>query len=324
MKKVLIVATSFNESVVEKVIDWLIHFNVQYERLNTDKFFTQFNKDDNFSLKRLYSRKYHSIWIWRWDYSQYMEILSQDFEKNSLNFKLSRTLINNISNDYSKLLGYFFDSKIQSKYLSKPQDLFVDKLHVLRVANKLNLHVPKYIVTNSKAELISFFNKFKNEIVVKDLSDPFVYIQRNVILNNYVSKVDKEFIKKLPQKFGFSFFQEYIDKEFEVRAFIINSKVYSMAIFSQSSDSTKTDYRKYDFTNPNKYVPFQLPKFITGQILNLMKKLLLRTGSVDIIKSKLDNKYYFLEINPVGQFEILSTICNYNIEFEIAKYLKSN
>ena len=34
-------------------------------------------------------------------------------------------------------------------------------------------------------------------------------------------------------------------------------------------------------------------------------------------------RYIFLEINPVGQFGMLSQLCNFPIEFEIAKYLIS-
>ncbi|MDO9254630.1 MAG: hypothetical protein Q7U54_03885 [Bacteroidales bacterium] len=51
-----------------------------------------------------------------------------------------------------------------------------------------------------------------------------------------------------------------------------------------------------------------------------MKKLKLNMGSIDIIKS-IEGKYYFLEINPVGQYDFVSFHCNYNIHMEIAKYL---
>lgn len=50
-----------------------------------------------------------------------------------------------------------------------------------------------------------------------------------------------------------------------------------------------------------------------------MSRLDLNCGSFDFIKNK--DQYYFLEINPVGQFLGLSKICNYSLEKEIAEYL---
>lgn len=36
------------------------------------------------------------------------------------------------------------------------------------------------------------------------------------------------------------------------------------------------------------------------------------------------NNFYFLEINPVGQFGMVSGPCNYKIEKLIAKYIIEN
>ena len=46
----------------------------------------------------------------------------------------------------------------------------------------------------------------------------------------------------------------------------------------------------------------------------------LKSGSIDMIYST-DNIYYFLEVNPVGQFYQVSFPANYYLEKEIAKTL---
>jgi glutathione synthase/RimK-type ligase-like ATP-grasp enzyme len=51
-----------------------------------------------------------------------------------------------------------------------------------------------------------------------------------------------------------------------------------------------------------------------------MDKLNLLTGSLDILKDK-NGKYYFLEVNPIGQFGMVSKPCNYYIEEQIAEFL---
>ena len=52
-----------------------------------------------------------------------------------------------------------------------------------------------------------------------------------------------------------------------------------------------------------------------------MKLADLDTGSIDMMYST-DGEYYFLEVNPVGQFGMVSYPCNYYIEKEIATILK--
>ncbi len=113
---------------------------------------------------------------------------------------------------------------------------------------------------------------------------------------------------------------EYIEKAYEIRVFILGDKLFSMAIFSQKNEQTKTDSRKYDYHNPNRMVPYLLPNLIERKLKALFKQLSLGTGSVDLIKSK-NNEYYFLEINPDGQYGFMSETCNYNLDYEIANYL---
>lgn len=51
-----------------------------------------------------------------------------------------------------------------------------------------------------------------------------------------------------------------------------------------------------------------------------MNSLDLDSGSIDmIVDSSLT--YYFLEVNPIGQFEMVSMPCNYNLEKLIAEEL---
>ena len=53
-----------------------------------------------------------------------------------------------------------------------------------------------------------------------------------------------------------------------------------------------------------------------------MDQLNLDSGSIDIIYST-NKEYVFLEVNPIGQFGMVSSPCNYYIEKRIAQYFKS-
>lgn len=93
-----------------------------------------------------------------------------------------------------------------------------------------------------------------------------------------------------------------------------------MAIFSQSNSKTCIDFRKYDAKLPNRYIPYKLPDEIECALKKVMDCLKLNTGSIDLMVDE-NNKYYFLEINPVGQFGMVSEPCNYLLEKRIAEFL---
>lgn len=67
-------------------------------------------------------------------------------------------------------------------------------------------------------------------------------------------------------------------------------------------------------------VPYQLPQAVKEKLVLLMKKLELKTGSIDMIVDHQDN-YIFLEVNPVGQVGMTSVPCNFNLHKKIATWL---
>lgn len=93
-----------------------------------------------------------------------------------------------------------------------------------------------------------------------------------------------------------------------------------MAIFSQNNKKTDIDYRNYDKDRPNRCIPFNLPEEIKEKLIQFLNYTYYNTGSFDLIVSD-ENEYYFLEINPIGQFGGLSYKCQYKIEEKIAKFL---
>ena len=96
-----------------------------------------------------------------------------------------------------------------------------------------------------------------------------------------------------------------------------------MAIFSQEIRTNKVDFRKYSKEIPNRYVPYDLPKTISMKLKRLMDNLKLNSGSIDLVYTK-DEDYYFLEVNPVGQFAMVSEPCNYYLEKIVAQKLSEN
>lgn len=193
------------------------------------------------------------------------------------------------------------------------------KLYQLEIAKMAGLETPETLVTNHKKTLTAFLQKH-GKVITKsiDIIQPTAAPQSVTVY--YTALVSKKAWANCAATFAPGLFQEYIEKEFEIRSFYLNGKCYSMAIFSQGNAQTNVDYRNYDQVLPNRTVPMNLPKEIVQKIRFLMKKLGLNTGSIDLIKST-DGRYVFLEVNQAGQFGMVSKPCNYYLEEKIAACL---
>jgi ATP-GRASP peptide maturase of grasp-with-spasm system len=197
------------------------------------------------------------------------------------------------------------------KHINKQRKSHVNKLLVLEEARKIGLEVPSFHLAEDMDDVII------GETITKSITG-------NVIIESLDAEIDgimytSVINKRDSESFLISFFQEKIEKDFEIRSFYLNEKIWSMAIFSQNDEQTQTDFRRYNLDKPNRNVRYKLPEDIEQKMRLLMSRLDLNCGSFDFIKNK--DQYYFLEINPVGQFLGLSKICNYSLEKGIAEYL---
>ncbi len=78
---------------------------------------------------------------------------------------------------------------------------------------------------------------------------------------------------KLPDLFFPSFFQEQIEKMYELRVFVLDKEIYPMVIFSQSDKLTEVDFRNYNDNKPNRTAPYKLPNEINKALIKIFSKL---------------------------------------------------
>lgn len=324
---IIVISQHTAEHTTDHVVDWLDYYGAKFYR---------FNGIESLYELTYYSGKKHSglssesklhdllqdssniIWYRRWIAKEYYYIIGEISDSISLN----RTVIDYIQDESNVLRKYLLEKISCKKMLSDFSHLAINKLKVLEVANAVGLLIPEGIVTSSKKNLIEFSERYP-KVIVKNLSDP-TFIQYNKqFYATYTSILNEEFLAKLPNVFFPSLVQEYIEKLFEIRVFYLDKKCFPMAIFSQENKKTEVDFRKYDFRKPNRNVPYQLPLYIEVQLHQIMEELHLNCGSIDLIKTP-ENKYYFLEINPIGQFGMVSEPCNFFLEEKVAQWLIKN
>ncbi|KXB78938.1 hypothetical protein HMPREF3034_02254 [Prevotella sp. DNF00663] len=234
--------------------------------------------------------------------------------------------IKSVVNEEAKfLINYIhsFFALSEIKQLGLSESNVVNKLEVLSIAQKIGLLIPDTYVLTQKKDLQNLLNTNKNDFyITKPISQGGVYyFSEKANYYSYVERIQPSFFNRIPEQFYPSLFQKEIKKKYELRCFILNEEVYSMAILSQKINETVTDYRKPICSHKKmRMVPYTLPQDIENKLFLLFKKLDLNTGSVDIIVDE-NNSYYFLEINPVGQFAMTSYPCNYYLERKIANIL---
>lgn len=210
---------------------------------------------------------------------------------------------------------------LKTIYIGSYSDEFDNnKLSQLNNAIRSSLLIPDTLITSSKAELIEFGKKHK-QIITKDLRYLPDFNYKN---KRYLSKgtqlISKDDISTLPDSFCPMFFQERIEKKYEIRIFFMGKETFAMCIFSQSDKKTQIDFRYSNKQQPTRTVPYKLPEEIKGKLLDFISLSELTTGSIDLIYST-NNKYYFLEVNPSGQYHWVSHNCNFDIEQHIANIL---
>jgi ATP-GRASP peptide maturase of grasp-with-spasm system len=203
-------------------------------------------------------------------------------------------------------------NKISSYYTADNNKL----IHTI-MAKEAGLDVPGSLICSSQKELTAFFNQYPKGIISKPISDSFTLHEQDRAYLLFTNVVTQKDIIELPETFAPTLFQQKIEKTCELRVFYLKGQVYAMAIFSQNDDKTKVDFRRYNKEKQNYRVPFNLPLNIKQKLKKFMRFANLDCGSIDIVYSQ-DGRYYFLEVNPVGQFAMVSIPCNYHLGQKIA------
>jgi ATP-GRASP peptide maturase of grasp-with-spasm system len=197
-----------------------------------------------------------------------------------------------------------------------------NKLVALEHARELGLRTPPFSVSTLRQHAQGLLES-DCTYVSKAMSDGlylFDTSESKAGYFTYTEALESHSLGGLGERMAPSFFQRYIEKRLELRIFFLDRTFLPVAIFSQADDQTRVDYRKYNLENPNRMIPFQLPQEVEHKLSLLNDKLGLNTGSIDMIVDK-EGQFYFLEVNPTGQFAGLSESCNLSVERRIAERL---
>lgn len=320
---IVILSSITGELTTDKVIDWLRFYKKDFIRFNgydfiNDHEFIYYIDNDTIAMKNnaIDWDKVKVIWYRRWlagdEFESFLNLKSFDLD--------TRSRIRDFSYSEIRSASSIMFNKLRNKIFNNPND--TPKAAQLEVARKVGLTIPKTIITSNKKELLRFFKICNSKVITKCIGNvvSFEPSRGKNSYSTYTVTVDKDDIIIGEDNFSISLFQEFLDKDVEIRSFLLAGKIYSMAIFSTFNKQTKVDFRRYPTDKPNRNVPFKLPVDIEDKLLEFAKILNYNNGSFDLILTK-EGKFVFLELNPDGQFGMVSTPCNYFLEREFAKEL---
>lgn len=196
-------------------------------------------------------------------------------------------------------------------WINHPKSTFLseNKPYQLKVANKIGFKIPKTIITNEIPEKISDLIAVKTlEPVIFDVGDKESFVYTNIIKFEELYDYDLSTTPVI--------IQEAIIPKIDVRVTVIENNVYSVTI-KKNNFGVDEDWRtiKNDLT----YELINLPNSIKEKCIKLIKELNLYFGCIDLVLK--DNQYYFIEINPTGEWDWLMYNLNLDIDVKIADIL---
>lgn len=299
---VLIITFSHDNESIPLVIQALEAKGKKAFRFDTDRFPTEVKVDLYSGEKaggiitdgeqQLDLTTVSSVWYRRMRYGQKLpNSMNPQFRDASL--KECRLTIRGM---IASLPGFHFDPMTNV-------DRANNKQLQLQIARQLGLLTPRTLTSNHPEAVKQFAQDCQGTgIVTKMLSQFAIYGENQEEMVVFTSPITDDDLNHLE---GLQFcpmtFQENIPKALELRITIVGHQVFTAAVNSQQLEGATYDWRKQGRALHQQWQTHDLPSTLEKQLLKLMTYFGLNYGAIDMILTP-DQRYIFLEINPVGEF----------------------
>ena len=315
---ILILTDSFDVHT-DYIVPKLEELSVPFYRFNLDvnslkHTHISFTGDEwiiNDGKNSISSYQFSGVWCRR----PFVELSLEEQQDNSVDFKIWK-------NEWNQTLLGLYNSLKNLPWLNPLRKAYKgeNKYYQMDVAKEVGFIFPKTLVSNDKSKICDFVlsnNKTIFKLMSQDIYDignnQFRGLYSNVItiddLRNYGEIEENPLV-----------LQEYIEKQYEVRYTVVGNKHYVCRIDSQSSETAKEDWRRYDIPNTPHYA-INPPQEIRDKVDRMMKILGLEFGALDFVITP-DNDWVFLEINCMGQWLWIEQLSGLQISSSIIKWMQ--
>jgi glutathione synthase/RimK-type ligase-like ATP-grasp enzyme len=314
---ILILTNDKYEQGTEPVIDWLLYYGADFMRLTPNDLLLH-------GRSILLDIGHNKIQINDRDLLQttnvvfYRRFTAQP-ETEGLTDKNQRQLMAETSNEGQDVFRYLFYALRGKKWVPgfNCAELFSNKPIACSLAQDCGLAIPATWIANDKA----VFKQMPADALITKPMDYCGYFNRgDMVYTAYTTPLTQAISTTLPDHFFPALFQQKVARAYEVRVFYLDGACYATAVMNPGCNHHHADIKLLYGSGGTHFIPYQLPGRIKTKIRKLMRIAGLSTASIDFIRD-VDGQYYFIDLNPVGQYLAPSEKCNYYLEEQLAKYL---
>jgi MvdC family ATP-grasp ribosomal peptide maturase len=189
-----------------------------------------------------------------------------------------------------------------------------NKMFQLRAAERNNLTIPETIFSNDQEKITDFFHQHCQGKAIAKLHGVTAKTMsgENMVSTTVIEEEDLENLSDIA--YCPMIFQPYIDKEYELRIVYVDGEFFTGKINNSENADWRVAREGYFWS------AYELPVPIRTNLTSMMKEMGLYTGAIDMIRGK-DGQYYFLEVNPQGEWGMLQNELGFPIAERIADNL---
>lgn len=190
-------------------------------------------------------------------------------------------------------------------------------------ASRVGLRVPSTLLTTDPESAEAFCDRHEwrviakpvghGEILSKDADDDQL-VYTNLVRPELRTSLYQ--VSRCP-----TLFQRQIEKRVDLRVTVVGREVIAVELHSQDAEFSRIDCRRENMRGM-RYRLVRLSDSLCRQLVELVASYGLRFAAIDLVEDQ-TNDYWFLEINPAGQWAWLDECAGSNIAGALVRELTS-
>lgn len=180
-------------------------------------------------------------------------------------------------------------------WLNNPIDIYKAEIkpHQLYIANKIGFNVPTTLVSNQTSEVAH------DHVAIKSIDTAIINLGENEGFV-YTELYKREEI--IQERYSSPFFvQQGLVPKLDVRVTVVEDELIAVKIFQKNNAQIDIDWRR--LKEELQYEVIELPEQVRQLCFQLLKEFNLKFGGIDLVIH--NGEYYFIEINPTGEWSWL-------------------
>jgi glutathione synthase/RimK-type ligase-like ATP-grasp enzyme len=175
-----------------------------------------------------------------------------------------------------------------------------NKLQQIEVANRLNIKMPRTLVSNDDREIMSFVHEVGG-LITKSLDEPSVLIDGH-IFPMFTRRVSEGEIEQNLDAFEVCpvLLQQEIVKRADVRVLVFGNQIFAVEMVAKQTNNQAVDIRE-NMPDDLIFRQVQLPKTISLMVSAFVRHQGLLFSALDFVVD-VEGEFYFLENNANGQW----------------------